>query len=174
MTISKNILRILIPALILLVIAGIWLFKSWKPSEDALPEGARPLEITSVDLTELQSHGLPILLDFGADACGPCQAMAPALKKMHAEMQGKVIIHYTDVWQHPEAGENFPVQVVPTQVFFNADGTPYVPSEEVQKAIPNFQMYSTSDNDEHVVTTHTGGLTEEQMRLIFADMGVKA
>jgi len=35
-----------------------------------------------------------------------------------------------------------------------------------------FTMYALKENNQHIFTTHQGGLTEEQMRAILADMGV--
>ena len=125
--------------------------------------------IPDPDLEALTSYGLPIIIDFGADSCVPCKEMAPVLKTMNAEMQRKAIIKFVDVWKHGEAADEFPIQVIPTQVFINADGTPYVPSEDIEI---EFTMYSTKDTNEHVFTVHQGGLTEEQMRAILADMGV--
>ena len=58
--------------------------------------------------------------------------------------------------------------MIPTQVFINADGTPYVPGEDLGI---EFGFYSTKDTHQHVFTVHQGGLTEEQMRTILADMG---
>lgn len=42
-----------------------------------------------------------------------------------------------------------PIQVIPTQVLFNADGTPFVPSDELAQKI-QFDMYSSRDTEEHV------------------------
>lgn len=175
MKLNKNTARILIPVLIVVVIAAVWLFKTQQKPATAPPSSdiAIPLEITSVDLEEIKSHGLPMVLDFGSDSCIPCKEMAPVLVKLHEEMQGKAVIHFTDVWKYPEAGQDFPIQVIPTQVLINADGTPYVPSESILNAISGFQMYSLKETDEHVFTVHQGGLTEEQMRSILADMGVQ-
>jgi thioredoxin 1 len=58
--------------------------------------------------------------------------------------------------------------VIPTQIFFNADGTPYVPSDDLGI---EFGFYRMKDTQKHVFTVHQGGLTEEQMRNILADMG---
>ena len=63
--------------------------------------------------------------------------MAPVLKNLNAEMHGKAFIKFDDVWKYYEAAANVPVQVIPTQVFFNADGTPFVPSDELAKEIPD-------------------------------------
>lgn len=98
--------------------------------------------------------------------------MAPVLKTLNEEMQGKAFIKFVDVWQYPDAAANAPVQVIPTQVMFNADGTPFVPSDELAAQV-QFTMYSHRDTDEHIFTVHQGGLTEEQMRLILAEMGVE-
>jgi thioredoxin 1 len=58
--------------------------------------------------------------------------------------------------------------VIPTQILINADGTPYVPGEDIDI---EFIMYTTKDTQEHVFTAHQGGLSEEQMDAILADMG---
>lgn len=96
--------------------------------------------------------------------------MASVLTKMNEEMQGKTFIKFADVWKIPDAASNVPVQVIPTRVLFNADGTPFVPSEELAVQI-EFVMYRHRETEEHIFTVHQGGLTEEQMRLILTEMG---
>jgi thioredoxin 1 len=91
---------------------------------------------------------------------------------LHAQWQGKAAVQFIDVWKYSDGVEDFPIQVIPTQVFFNADGTPFVPSESLQKQIA-FTLYSSKDTGEHVFTVHQGGIAEDQMRQIFAEMGVK-
>ena len=91
---------------------------------------------------------------------------------MNAEMQGLAIIKFVDVWVNTSAANDFPVQVIPTQVIINADGTPYVPSESMEESGIKFSMYTYKDTGEHAFTTHQGGMTEEQMRAILTDMGV--
>lgn len=98
--------------------------------------------------------------------------MAPVLKTLNAEMQGKAFIKFVDVWQYYEAAANVPVQVIPTQIFVNADGTPFIPSEKLASQI-EFMMYSDKETGSHIFTTHQGGLSEDQMRLILAEMGVE-
>ena len=55
----------------------------------------------------------------------------------------------------------------------NADGTPFVPSDELAQQI-EFILYNSRETGEHVFTVHQGGMTEEQMRLILTEMGVEA
>jgi thioredoxin 1 len=123
-----------------------------------------------IDYEELAAYGLPIIVDYGSDSCIPCKQMAPVLEKMKEEMQGKSFIKFVDVWKYPDAAGNVPVQVIPTQILVNADGSPFVPSEELAAQI-EFIMYSSKDTGEHVFTVHQGGITEDQMRMILTEMG---
>lgn len=168
---NKNkLVKITIPVFIVLVIAGIWIFKNTNSETPSTVENKDfALEATSIDLELLTSYELPIIIDFGADSCDPCKEMAPVLVRMNADMQGKAIIKFVDVWKNPGAANDFPIQVIPTQVFINADGTPYIPSDDIKI---EFTMYSKKDTNEHVFTVHQGGLTDEQMHRILADMGV--
>lgn len=170
---KKKLLKIILPVFIVIVIAGIWIIKNNNSdTNDFVATNNNKdfvLETEAVDLDVLTVYDLPIIIDFGSDSCVPCKEMAPVLKTMNAEMQGRAIIKYVDVWEHTEAADGFPIQVIPTQVFINADGTPYVPGEDVEL---EFTMYSSKDTGEHAFTVHQGGLTEGQMRAILADMGV--
>ncbi|MDD4347262.1 MAG: thioredoxin family protein [Desulfitobacteriaceae bacterium] len=167
---KKKLVKIIVPVCIVLIIAGIWIFKN--TNSDAPPITGNKdftLEATNIDLEVLTSYELPIIIDFGADSCIPCKEMAPVLKTLNVEMQGAAIIKFVDVWKNEDAANDFPIQVIPTQIFINADGTPYVPSDDIKI---EFTMYSTKDTNEHVFTVHQGGLTEDQMRRILTDMGV--
>ncbi len=167
---KKRVAQIVVPAVILVIIASIWFAKN-SNSRTTVDDSWPALEITSVDLEEIKAKGLPVMIDFGSDSCLPCRQMAPALAKIYEEMRGKAVIHYIDVWKYPEAVRDFPVRVIPTQVFFTADGEPYQPGAELAEEIP-FIFYKTKDTDELVFTVHEGGLTQEQMRAILMEMGV--
>ena len=180
---SKPALKIILPIVLVAVIIGIWFIKTQSDVVDATEnramQNADPqetqnpnfvLEAGEIDMEQLKSYGLPIIIDFGADSCIPCKEMAPVLKKLNEEWQGKVIVMFVDVWKNPEAASQFSVQVIPTQFFFDAQGKPYVPSESID--LP-FDMYATKETQEHVYTAHQGGLTEEQIKGIFKEMGVE-
>ena len=87
---------------------------------------------------------------------------------MHDEMLGRAIIKYVDVDENPDIAANFPVSVIPTQVFISPDGTPYKPGESIDV---KFSSYSDKESGEPAFTVHEGGLTEEQLRTILTDMG---
>jgi Thioredoxin domain-containing protein len=132
-----------------------------------------PLKITAAHLDEIKAYGVPTVIDFGSDSCIPCKEMAPVLETLNAEMQGKAAVQFMDVWVYDEGLEDFPIQLIPTQVFFNAEGKPFEPSEELASQIP-FTIYSYRDTGEIAFTVHQGGITEADMRLILAEMGVEA
>jgi len=183
------ILKALILTGILIAIAAVWIVKNGSVTKAAAEQTAEAttaaetaetdtaqvqvadfaLEVESIDLNALLTYGLPIIIDFGSDSCIPCKEMAPVLKSANADYQGKAIIKFVDVWKYTDAANGFPVQVIPTQILFNADGTPYVPSEDLGI---EFILYSDKTTNEHLFTAHQGGLTEEQMRAILSDMGV--
>ena len=184
---NKLWVKILIPVLIVAVIGGMWIIitvtnKSNEPpttsqNNSELPENLKNADFSlreteEIDFEALSAYGLPIIIDYGADSCIPCKQMAPVLEKANEEFQGKAFVKFINVWDYPNAANNVPVQVIPTQVLFNADGTPFVPSEELAAKI-QFDMYSHEDTNEHIFTVHQGGLTEEQMWEILKEMGVE-
>jgi thioredoxin 1 len=182
---KKRIVQIMVPLVILLAIGGIWMVKNGgedfglgnNPVADTngsenqatgMASEDFQLEAKAIDLEALKGHGLPVIIDFGADSCEPCKKMAPVLVKLNEEMKGKAIIKFVDVWKNSGAAKDFPVQVIPTQVFIQADGTPYIPGDHLNI---RFDIYEYRDTGEHAFTVHQGGLTEEELRLILEDMG---
>ena len=65
---------------------------------------------------------LPKLLDLGANKCIPCKAMAPILDGLKKEYAGKMNVEFIDVWQNEDAGKQYGVEMIPTQIFFDATG----------------------------------------------------
>ena len=164
---KKQAARILVPILIVIVVAAIYLIKN-PPFKTEETEST--LFISEINIEEMTEAGLPIMIVFGADYCAPCKQMEPILHSVSEQMLGKASIHYLDVEKYPETAMQYPVQVIPTQIFFLPDGSPYMPDEEL--GIP-FTLYSSKETGEHVLTVHEGLLTEEQMKLILRDMGVE-
>jgi len=67
-------------------------------------------------------RGRPHLVDVGAGKCIPCKAMAPILEELRAEYAGRLQVTFVDVWVNPEAGQPYAIRMIPTQIFYGADG----------------------------------------------------
>ena len=65
---------------------------------------------------------LPRLVDLGADKCIPCKMMAPVLSELSKDYSGQLNVVFIDVWKKPEDGKAYEIQVIPTQIFYDATG----------------------------------------------------
>lgn len=65
----------------------------------------------------LQSNE-PVLVDFYADWCPPCQMIAPSLEALAEEYQGKVKIVKVNVDSNPELSATYGVRNIPTLMTF--------------------------------------------------------
>ncbi|MDD2853345.1 MAG: thioredoxin family protein [Desulfuromonadaceae bacterium] len=68
------------------------------------------------------ASGKPTVSDFGARSCIPCKKMAPILEELSHELKGKANVTFSDVWKDNTVGGQYRVQMIPTQIFFNAQG----------------------------------------------------
>lgn len=69
---------------------------------------------TNINALLEQSRTTPVLIDFWADWCQPCQQIAPILEKLAAEWQGRLIIAKLDVEQEQALAAQFGVRSLPT------------------------------------------------------------
>lgn len=77
---------------------------------------------TSEVIKQALSSGKPAVIDLGARTCIPCKKMAPILESLSNEYRGKAGVLFIDVHSDKAAAERFRVQMIPTQIFFNAQG----------------------------------------------------
>ena len=67
---------------------------------------------------EVLKSAEPVLVDFFAEWCGPCKAMAPALDAVATEMKGKVKVAKVDVDRNPGITQQYRIQAMPTLMIF--------------------------------------------------------
>ena len=72
--------------------------------------------------TSTAPQRLPKLLDLGATKCIPCKRMAPILEELKKEYAGRLEVEFIDVWQNPNAGNQYGIRLIPTQIFYDAAG----------------------------------------------------
>ncbi len=68
------------------------------------------------------NSGRPTLIDFGSGTCTTCRQMAPVLEELAGSYRGKASVLFIDVREDGAAAKRFGIQMIPTQIFFDAKG----------------------------------------------------
>ena len=73
------------------------------------------------EFDQLMNQSKPILLDFYADWCGPCQTLLPTVDKLSQEFEGSVEVRKINVDQNKELAREFKVRSIPALFFIKDD-----------------------------------------------------
>lgn len=89
------------------------------------PEGAAALTIPAAELSKaspVPTPKLPRLVDLGAGKCIPCKMMKPILDDLKTNYADRFTTVFIDVWEDREAGKPYGIEMIPTQIFYDAQG----------------------------------------------------
>lgn len=67
---------------------------------------------------------LPAIIDFYADWCGPCRAVAPVLEELSREYDGKINVYKVDTDKEQELAAMFGIRSIPSILFVPKEGQP--------------------------------------------------
>lgn len=98
----------------------------------------RPIKVTDDDLDRVvRGSDVPVLVDFHADWCGPCKAMAPVLDDLARDRSGELLVAKLDTDRNPRSAARFSIRGIPTLILFRegrevARRTGAVPRRDVE------------------------------------------
>lgn len=106
-----------------------------------MPKGAE--EVTSKDFEEkVVKSKKPVVVDFFAPWCGPCQVMLPKVDKLAEKFKEKVQIVNVNIEKDPEIASKYSVLSVPTLIFFKGgkpiDQAGFLEEDQLSKKIKEF------------------------------------
>ena len=85
---------------------------------------------------------LPVLVDFWAPWCGPCQMMGPVVEKVAKEYEGKAVVVKYDVQDNQEFAAKYGIQGIPAFKVFKGgevvdEAVGAMPEDNIKKIIDN-------------------------------------
>ena len=67
---------------------------------------------------DISSNELPVVVDFGAEWCGPCKVLDPILEEIAEENKDKVKIYKMNIDENPMIPQKYGIRGIPTIMIF--------------------------------------------------------
>ncbi|PKO20590.1 MAG: thioredoxin [Chloroflexi bacterium HGW-Chloroflexi-1] len=81
--------------------------------------GVEPRHVTGAEFdTEILGSELPTVVDFWAEWCGPCHAIAPAVKELANEFDGRAVVAKLNADDYPDILSRYGIMGIPTLIYF--------------------------------------------------------
>jgi len=77
------------------------------------------LHVSDADFNDtVIKSGVPVLVDYWAEWCGPCKMIAPVLDEVSAEYEGKLAVVKLNIDENPKTPQHYGVRGIPTLMIF--------------------------------------------------------
>jgi thioredoxin 1 len=99
----------------------------FKRNTDSKPSGSAGSQTPAVEPRHLtgeefamvvSSSAIPVVVDFWAEWCGPCHAVAPSVAQLASDYDGRAVIAKLNADDYPEVLQNFGIMGIPTLIYF--------------------------------------------------------
>ena len=67
---------------------------------------------------DISTNDVPVVVDFGAEWCGPCKQISPILSELAEEYKEKILIAKVNIDENPEIPSNYGIMSIPTLILF--------------------------------------------------------